>query len=413
MSNKSVQKKYTLEQIKQAKYDKDLRNNILLSHIEKAKRIASHYVVEGLEFEDLVQEGLLGIIDAIENYSTPKGRFSNYEYRQIENFITKAVIQKSSFINLPAYRLRNSKQKREIEEIEKMNSLNQVIEEKRKNEILDFIGITKDIDNDIDTIIDRVDDEIFLKILEEIIGPRNLDIIKYYIGLIDGKKYSYKEIGKIYNVSANTIRQIIMEGFSFFEITKNTRYYNKKNMLEENSNIATQQLFDIHHIDQNMTFYILKKLLQIFPERDMKLYINYRGINLEQDFIFPVKARQYSHNILKYINFIENDLRFMFSYYKYIVKMKNISDEDIINIIKFKMTSISIRFHFPDYTQKEILEAVKMLSSYNQNIIFQNYGYHLMRRCKFKNIEEKNKMNDLYMEIGEILKEKKEAIIRH
>lgn len=81
-----------------AALDKMVRHNLGLVHV-----IARRYQRKGLEFEDLVQEGTIGIMKAARKYDPAKGAFSTYATYWIRQRIAQAVIQQGRLIRLPTH----------------------------------------------------------------------------------------------------------------------------------------------------------------------------------------------------------------------------------------------------------------------------------------------------------------------
>lgn len=78
--------------------------NLALSHIRLVVSIARKYRNMGFEMEDLIQEGLIGLLHGIEKFDSSKGcKFSTYMYWWIRQGITKAIAERSRTIRLPTH----------------------------------------------------------------------------------------------------------------------------------------------------------------------------------------------------------------------------------------------------------------------------------------------------------------------
>ena len=84
------------------KGDIDARNKLVCANLRFVVSLAKQYLHQGLEFEDLINEGILGLIKAAERFDETRGfRFINYASWWIRSFIGKAITQNSSLIGYP------------------------------------------------------------------------------------------------------------------------------------------------------------------------------------------------------------------------------------------------------------------------------------------------------------------------
>ena len=85
--------------------DEEAKNQLILSNLRLVVNIAKGYINKGLSFIDLISEGNLGLIYAIEKFDITKGfRFSTYAVWWIKQSISKAVIVKGREIRIPSYK---------------------------------------------------------------------------------------------------------------------------------------------------------------------------------------------------------------------------------------------------------------------------------------------------------------------
>lgn len=85
--------------------DLDVKQEIIKHNLCLVPFVAKSFLNRGLEFEELVQEGNLGLIRAIESFDYSKGyKFSTYAYYHIRSFIVNAISEKSRTIRLPHYK---------------------------------------------------------------------------------------------------------------------------------------------------------------------------------------------------------------------------------------------------------------------------------------------------------------------
>lgn len=217
--------------------DIEAKNELITSNLKLVVNIAKGYVNKGMSFIDLISEGNMGLIYAIDKFDIDKGfRFSTYAVWWIRQAIMKAIIVKGREIRIPSYKydLLNKINRYIMDKLQtggNYPSVEQIAEdlhidaEKVENIIRDFqdpMSLSMSIGEDIsleDTIAQEqeisMEEEIFremgmkhIRDLVEELDEREKSILKQRYGLDGSDIYTLEEIGKSLNITRERVRQI-------------------------------------------------------------------------------------------------------------------------------------------------------------------------------------------------------------
>jgi RNA polymerase primary sigma factor len=203
--------------LKAAEGDQMAKEKLIISNLRFVVSIAVKYQNLGLPLMDLINEGNMGLIRAVEKFDVSKGfKFISYARWWIRHFILKAIFEQSTSIKLPLKYATQLSKKDNLDEDELVQKLRQIYRPVSLDQKLSD-------DNNSDTIVDLVDSSNYdlpekivmennlKEIIEEVmfkLKPIERDVISRHFGL-DGKTpLTLKEIGEKYNLTKERIRQI-------------------------------------------------------------------------------------------------------------------------------------------------------------------------------------------------------------
>ena len=225
--------------IRMANGDEFAKQRLSEANLRLVVSIAKRYVGRGMQFLDLIQEGNLGLIKAVEKFDYTKGfKFSTYATWWIRQAITRAIADQARTIRIPVHMVET------INKVKKVSSqlLHKNGHEPTAEEIADELGMPVDKvreimrvaqepvsletpigeeedshlgdfipDDDTPAPADAASHILLREQLSEVLHtltPREEKVLRLRFGLEDGRSRTLEEVGREFNVTRERIRQI-------------------------------------------------------------------------------------------------------------------------------------------------------------------------------------------------------------
>lgn len=241
-----------------AEGDQSAKNELVEANLRLVVSLARHYQGCGLSYQDLIQEGNIGLIKAAEKFDVSKGfRFSTYASWWIKQALSRAIADQSRTIRIPVHMTENINKFKKVER----ELLSQLNREPKIKEIADAMGISEkqakeiqsyiveptslDIqvgDDDDTTIGSFIEDTHFVNpesayikesngdivnAVLDTLSDREANILRLRFGIGGKKAMTLEEVGKEYGLTRERIRQIEAKAL------RKLRHPSRANILKE------------------------------------------------------------------------------------------------------------------------------------------------------------------------------------
>lgn len=211
--------------------DEDARNRLVTSNLKLVAKVAMKYSKSGINYIDLIQEGTIGLINAIDKYDISKGHgFSSYSIWWVKREIINSIANRINTIKIPSYiylmnkkidifenKFKEKTNKNptyneiaqglnlSLDEVEKIKEASEIavggFGESNDSYIGDFNTVEK-IDKELNLLEERTK---ISKLIKKV-SPAERKVIEMYYGLGDTGRFTFKEIAAEMGLSVDKVR---------------------------------------------------------------------------------------------------------------------------------------------------------------------------------------------------------------
>jgi len=372
ITDKTIEENEIIKKIK--KGDKLLFEQYLEDNKGLICKLASIYTIESLEYDDLYQEGVLGIIKAINNYDPNSCcKFSTYAVWWIRQVMVRYIQNHRDTIRIPTYlneslckinsinEYYKKKYNREatIEEIAKelkkpkeyiekvlagrytISSLNEDAGDDR--ELGELIPST--LDTEKEALNNIKSQEIKKFIMNSNLTERERKIIFLRFGILDGIERTLEEIGKIYSLSRERVRQIESKALAklgtpdnrrkiidFMDVEAGKSVFEKKSLKKTKTDFSNLYLYFLEKYDIPSIENIVDETISKLDKMDVLILRKKYGINLKNPISGKLTKSEYTQ-FYKVIQKMDTIISRIVKREEYKIVLKKKSNEELCELL--------------------------------------------------------------------------------